>query len=109
MYQGMNGYSLVISVADGLYQIYQEEYTQALTHTVVSASYMACLSAIHYIGIPYLSVVYSIIVTTYTMIFWLLFKWINRRSQKKSMSYEIYSNYLQHNPLPMPRICYALY
>ena len=45
----------------------------------------------------------------YTMIFWLLFKWINRRSQKKSMSYEVYSNYLQHNPLPMPRICYALY
>lgn len=45
----------------------------------------------------------------YTMIFWLLFKWINRRSQKKSMSFEIYSNYLQHNPLPMPRICYALY
>ena len=45
----------------------------------------------------------------YSMIFSLVFKWINRRSQKKSMSFEIYCNYLQYNPLPMPRICYALY
>lgn len=45
----------------------------------------------------------------YNMIFSLVFKWINRRSQKKSMSFEVYCNYLQYNPLPMPRICYALY
>jgi group II intron reverse transcriptase/maturase len=45
----------------------------------------------------------------YNRIFWLVFKWINRRSHKKSMPYDIYCNYLQLNPLPMPRICYALY
>ena len=45
----------------------------------------------------------------YNQIVSMVFKWINRRSQKKSMSFEIYCNYLQHNPLPIPRICYALY
>ena len=45
----------------------------------------------------------------YKNVFWLVFKWINRRSQKKSMTLEIYEQYLQFNPLPTPRICYALY
>jgi len=45
----------------------------------------------------------------YKSIFYLTFKWINRRSQKKSMTFEQYVNYLQFNPLPTPRICYALY
>lgn len=45
----------------------------------------------------------------YNQIVGMLFKWINRRSQKKSMSFEIFCNYLKHNPLPIPRICYALY
>jgi RNA-directed DNA polymerase len=39
----------------------------------------------------------------------IIFKWINRRSQKKSMSYDVYLNYLQFNPLPEPKICYSLY
>lgn len=39
----------------------------------------------------------------------MVFKWINRRSQRKSMTWEMYQQYLQWNPLPMPRICYALY
>jgi RNA-directed DNA polymerase len=39
----------------------------------------------------------------------LVFKWINRRSQKKSMNFEMYTNYLQLNPLPEPRICQTLY
>lgn len=39
----------------------------------------------------------------------IVFKWINRRSQKKSMNGELYERYLQVNPLPKPRICYALY
>lgn len=34
----------------------------------------------------------------------LIFKWINRRSQKKSMNFEQFENYLQWNPLPMPTI-----
>lgn len=45
----------------------------------------------------------------YKSVFWLVFKWINRRSQKKSMTFEIYERYIQFNPLPTPRICYALY
>jgi RNA-directed DNA polymerase len=39
----------------------------------------------------------------------IIFKWINRRSQKKSMSFDVYLNYLQFNPLPEPKICYSLY
>lgn len=45
----------------------------------------------------------------YKAMFSMVFKWINRRSQKKSMTFEKYCKYLEHNPLPMPRICYALY
>jgi group II intron reverse transcriptase/maturase len=44
----------------------------------------------------------------YSQIFSMVFKWINRRSQKKSMSFDQYQNYLQWNPLPIPRICYAM-
>jgi len=39
----------------------------------------------------------------------IIFKWVNRRSQKKSMSYDVYLKYLQFNPLPEPKICYSLY
>lgn len=45
----------------------------------------------------------------YNMVFSIVFKWINRRSQKRSMTFDQYLNYLQWNPLPTPRICYALY
>jgi len=45
----------------------------------------------------------------YSQIFSMVFKWINRRSQKKSMNFDQYQNYLQWNPLPTPRICYAMY
>ena len=45
----------------------------------------------------------------YNQIVGMVFKWVNRRSQKKSMSFEIFCNYLQRNPLPIPRICYVLY
>lgn len=37
------------------------------------------------------------------------FKWINRRSQKKSMTWEQFMNYKQVNPLPKPKICFSLY
>ncbi len=39
----------------------------------------------------------------------LLFKWLNRRSQKKSMNWDQYMNYLQIFPLPQPRIVVTLY
>ena len=45
----------------------------------------------------------------YNKIFFIVFKWINRRSQKKSMNFDQYLNYLQWHPLPTPRICYAMY
>lgn len=37
------------------------------------------------------------------------FKWINRRSQKKSMNWEQYARHLSFNPLPQARITYRLY
>jgi len=45
----------------------------------------------------------------YNKIFLIVFKWINRRSQKKSMNLDQYLKYLQWNPLPTPRICYPMY
>ena len=45
----------------------------------------------------------------YNQVFFIVFKWINRRSHKKSMNFDQYRNYLQWNPLPTPRICYAMY
>ena len=45
----------------------------------------------------------------YNGIFSIVFKWINRRSQKKSMNFDQYLHYLQWNPLPTPRICYPMY
>jgi len=39
----------------------------------------------------------------------LIYKWINRRSQKRSMTWEEYFRYLDWNPLPQPRIQHDLY
>ncbi len=38
-----------------------------------------------------------------------LFKWINRRSQKKSMNWEKFKTYLEWNPLPTPRIKHQIW
>lgn len=38
----------------------------------------------------------------------IVFKWINRRSQKKSMNWEQFRKYLDWNPLPTPRIYHAI-
>jgi group II intron reverse transcriptase/maturase len=38
-----------------------------------------------------------------------VFKWINRRSQRKSMTGEMFRKYLQWNPLPIPKIYHSLY
>ena len=45
----------------------------------------------------------------YYLVCLMVFKWINRRSQRKSMTFEVYNNYLKYNPLPIPRISYVLY
>ncbi len=37
------------------------------------------------------------------------FKWINRRSQKKSWNWESYRKYIRQHPLPPPKLTYAIY
>jgi hypothetical protein len=39
----------------------------------------------------------------------LVFKWVNRRSQKTSFNWEGFTAYLEHYPLPEPRIVHHLY
>ena len=39
----------------------------------------------------------------------LVFKWVNRRSQKASFNWEGFTAYLEHYPLPEPRIVHHLY
>jgi RNA-directed DNA polymerase len=39
----------------------------------------------------------------------LLFKWLNRRSQKRSFNWETYSIYERKFPLPKPKIYHKLY
>ena len=43
----------------------------------------------------------------YNNVYYMIYKWINRRSQKRSMTLEIFDRYLQYNPLPLPR--YAMH
>jgi hypothetical protein len=40
----------------------------------------------------------------YTMVKRLLFKWLNRRSQRESFSWKKFKKYLELNPLPSPKI-----
>ena len=39
----------------------------------------------------------------------LAYKWINRRSQMKSFSFDEYEQFLEYNPLPIPKIYHSLY
>ncbi len=45
----------------------------------------------------------------YEKTLWLVRKWLNRRSQRKSFSWTDYKDYLRHYPLPKPRITCKLY
>lgn len=36
-------------------------------------------------------------------------KWLNRRSQKRNMSWEKFEKYLEHYPLPLPKIVHKFY
>ena len=45
----------------------------------------------------------------YRVVHWMVFKWINRRSQKRSMTLAQYKQYLKWNPLPVPRIYHSIY
>lgn len=39
----------------------------------------------------------------------LLFKWTNRRSQKKSWNWEIFEKHLSQYPIPIPKLTYEIY
>ncbi|MCD4818790.1 MAG: group II intron reverse transcriptase/maturase, partial [Candidatus Cloacimonetes bacterium] len=45
----------------------------------------------------------------YSIILYLVHKWLNRRSQKKSMNWQRFYDYLACYPLPKPKIKYNLY
>ncbi len=45
----------------------------------------------------------------YLKVISLVFKWINRRSQKKSMNFDMFLKYLNWHPIPAPKIMYSLY
>lgn len=45
----------------------------------------------------------------YRLAFKLAYKWINRRSQKKSFSFAQYLRFLAYNPLPKPKIYHLTY
>ncbi|MCP4646622.1 MAG: hypothetical protein GY852_02660 [bacterium] len=39
----------------------------------------------------------------------LVFKWLNRRSQKRSFTWDRFEQYLKTYPLPTPRIYHSMY
>lgn len=39
----------------------------------------------------------------------LIFKWMNRRSQKRTWNWEQFQVYLERHPLPQPKVTYAIY
>ena len=45
----------------------------------------------------------------YHLVVRMVYKWLNRRSQKKSMDWEMYEQYLKRYPLPKPRIVHQFY
>jgi group II intron reverse transcriptase/maturase len=52
---------------------------------------------------------YASIRDFYLLTLRLIFKWINRRSQKKSMNWRQFINYLKYYPLPLPKIRHNIY
>jgi group II intron reverse transcriptase/maturase len=45
----------------------------------------------------------------YRKVLGLVFKWMNRRSQKRTWNGNIFREYLMKNPLPIPKLTYAIY
>jgi len=52
---------------------------------------------------------FEVIQRFYKKTLYLLFKWLNRRSQKKGFSWGGFLRYLSHYPLPKPKLTYAIY
>lgn len=40
---------------------------------------------------------------------WIFFKWMNRRSQRKSMTFEKFQKFMERHPLPKVRVCVSLF
>ena len=49
------------------------------------------------------------LVKFYRAILRLIYKWVNRRSQKRSFNWEQFTQYLKRYPLPRPRIVFSFY
>lgn len=45
----------------------------------------------------------------YRKVLCLTFKWLNRRSQKRTWNWKTFREYLALNPLPIPKLTYAIY
>jgi len=52
---------------------------------------------------------YALVEACYKHTLRLAYKWINRRSQKRSYNWTQFSRFLKYNPLPPPRICHLTY
>jgi len=52
---------------------------------------------------------YMSILKFYRLTIRMVRKWLNRRSQKRKMSWENFERYLEHYPLPQPRIVHKFY
>jgi len=52
---------------------------------------------------------YSGILRFYRFTIRMVRKWMNRRSQKRKMSWDRFTKYLEHYPLPRPRIVHSFY
>jgi RNA-directed DNA polymerase len=60
----------------------------------------------HYYGV---SENYAGIARFYKITIKLVMKWLNRRSQKRKMNCDKFNKYLEHYPLPKPRIVHSFY
>lgn len=45
----------------------------------------------------------------YRKVLGLIFKWLNRRSQRRTWNWNTFWEYLEKNPLPRPKLTYAIY
>ncbi len=52
---------------------------------------------------------YDGITRFYKVVIRIVRKWLNRRSQKRKMSWDKFNKYLEHYPLPKPRIVHSFY
>jgi len=52
---------------------------------------------------------YEALMKFYRLVIKLAYKWINRRSQRKSFNYARYYRFMSHNPLPKPKIYHSIY